>query len=344
VCPVYNEADGIDEFHRRLQQVRASLAMTSDVIYVDDGSNDGSLDMLRQFHDDDPSVRVLSFSRNFGHQVAISAGLENAHGMAAITLDTDLQDPPEVIPALVEKWQAGAQVVSAVRKVRRGEPRWRLRAIRSFYRTVRRMTDLDIKFDSGDYRLMDRKVLDIIKEMPERDRFVRGMAAWVGFDQDTVEYERDPRFAGQSKYPLRKLVRLAAAAVTSFSLVPLQLAGAIGFVIAIVCLLAVPFVIAARLLGVTGLGGQTTVLIGMMFLGGVQLMFLGVIGEYLGRTYHETKQRPLYLVKLDTSDQPTGLDAASQRPPAESPEPVLGVADLAGRSTAGSRRGSSAAS
>jgi dolichol-phosphate mannosyltransferase len=263
-------------------------------------------------------VRVLSFSRNFGHQVAVSAGIEHARGRATIVIDTDLQDPPELIPRLIEKWRGGAEVVSAVRSTRKGEPRWRLFASRSFYRVVRRMTELDIKFDSGDYRLLDRKAVEVIRAMPERDRFIRGMTAWVGFRQETVEYERDPRFAGESKYPLRKMVRLATAAVTSFSFVPLQLAGAIGFLIAALCLLAVPVVIVARILGVTGLGGQTTVLIGVMFLGGVQLMFLGVLGEYLGRTYHEVKQRPLYVLDLDTGESLDRLVSGREEATAES--------------------------
>lgn len=323
VGPVYNEAEGIEEFHRRLQAVRAELTVSSDVIYVDDGSTDGTLDTLSRFHDEDPSVRILSFSRNFGHQVAVSAGIDHADGAATITLDTDLQDPPEVIPRLVEKWRQGAEVVSAVRTIRKGEPRWRLFAIRSFYRLVRRMTELDIKFDSGDYRLMDRKVVHVIRQMPERDRFIRGMTAWVGFRQETAEYERDPRFAGESKYPLRKLARLAVAAITSFSFVPLQLAGAFGFLVAALCLLAVPLVIVLRLLGVGGLGGQTTVLIGVMFFGGIQLMFLGALGEYLGRTYHELKQRPLYVLKLDSDTDAATSGSPADRSPVSDATPEL---------------------
>lgn len=301
VGPVYNEVEGIEEFHRRLQDVRADLPVRSEVIYIDDGSSDGSLDILRRLHEEDPSVRVLSLSRNFGHQVAVSAGIEHAVGRATVVIDTDLQDAPEVIPRLVEKWQAGAEVVSATRTVRRGESRWRLFLIHRFYRLVRRLTDLDIKFDSGDFRLIDRKVVDVLRRMPERDRFIRGMTAWAGYRQAVVEYERDARFAGESKYPLGKLVRLAISAITSFSFVPLQLAGAVGVTLAGVCLLALPAVVIARIAGVEGLGGQTTVLIVVLLLGGIQLMFLGVFGEYLGRIYQELKHRPLYVLQFDSA-------------------------------------------
>jgi dolichol-phosphate mannosyltransferase len=300
VGPVYNEEEGIAEFHRRLQAVRDALEVTSEVVYVDDGSRDGSLEILRGFHEEDPSIRVLSFSRNFGHQVAVSAGIEHARGRAVICMDTDLQDRPEVIPELVAKWQEGNELVAAVRAQRAGEPRWRLFAIRTFYRLVRRLTNLDIKFDSGDFRLMDRKVVDVLNDMPERDRFVRGMTAWVGFRQDSVEYDRDPRFAGESKYPLSKLLGLAMAGITSFSYVPLQLAGLFGLVLSVLSLLAVPLIIVARILGVEGLGGQTTVLVAVLFFSGIQLFFLGVFGEYLGRVYQELKRRPLFVLASDT--------------------------------------------
>ena len=300
VGPVCNEVDGIDAFHQRLQAVRAELGMTSEVIYVNDGSSDGTLPILLGFHAADPSVRVLSFSRNFGHQIAISAGIEHAQGDAVVSMDTDLQDQPELIPALVERWRDGAQVVAAVRRHRAGEPRWRLAAIRAFYRIVRRLTHLDIRFDAGDFRLMDRVVINVLNAMPERDRFVRGMTAWVGFRQDAVEYDRDARFAGETKYSFSRLLRLAMAAITSFSFVPLQLAGAFGLILAALCALALPVIVVARLAGVEGLGGQTTVLIAVLFLSGVQLFFLGVFGEYMGRTYHELKARPLYVLAADT--------------------------------------------
>jgi polyisoprenyl-phosphate glycosyltransferase len=303
VGPVFDEEATIAEFHRRLQSVRDELDVTSEVVYVDDGSRDRSLELLQEINGRDPTVRVLSFSRNFGHQTAVSAGIEHARGRAVVVIDTDLQDPPEVIPELVERWQKGAEVVHAVRRDRRGEPAWRLATARTFYRLVRRWTSLDIELDSGDFRLIDRAVVDVLNRMPERDRFVRGMTAWVGFRRDEVGYDRDPRYAGESKYSLSRQLRLAIAAITSFSWVPLQLAGIIGFIVAALCLVAIPVILVLRLLGVAGLGGQTTVLVGVVFLGGLQLMFLGVIGEYLGRVYHELKARPLYVLKYD-SDRP----------------------------------------
>jgi polyisoprenyl-phosphate glycosyltransferase len=305
VGPVFNEEDGIAEFHRRLTAVRNALPMRTEVVYVDDGSSDGSLEVLKSFHAADPSVRVIALSRNFGHQVAVSAGIEYASGDAVVCLDTDLQDQPEVIPELVARWQAGADVVSAVRRQRAGEPRWRLFAIRRFYRVIRRLTDLDIKFDSGDFRLMDRRVVDILVSMPERDRFVRGMTAWVGFKQDAVEYDRDARFAGESKYTISRLAKLAMAAITSFSHIPLQLAGAFGLVLSALCGVALPAIVVARLLGVGGLGGQTTVLVAVLLLSGVQLLFLGVFGEYLGRAYQELKRRPLFVIGYDSASPPS---------------------------------------
>jgi dolichol-phosphate mannosyltransferase len=304
VGPVYNEEATVTEFHRRLQVVRAELGLTSEVVYVDDGSTDKSLPLIQDLNEADPTVRVLSFSRNFGHQVAVSAGIEHARGRAVVVIDTDLQDPPEVIPELVERWQQGAEVVHAVRRDRKGEPRWRLATAHAFYRLVHRWTSLDMELDSGDFRLIDRAVVDVLIRMPERDRFVRGMTAWAGFRRAEVGYDRDPRHAGESKYPLSRQLRLAIAAITSFSWVPLQLAGIIGFIVAALCLLSIPVILVLRLLGVAGLGGQTTVLIGVVFLGGLQLMFLGVIGEYLGRVYQELKARPLYVLKYDSDADP----------------------------------------
>jgi polyisoprenyl-phosphate glycosyltransferase len=332
VGPVFNEEDGIGEFHRRLNAVRESLDVATNVVYVDDGSSDGSLDILKSFHEADPTVRVLALSRNFGHQVAVSAGIECASGDAVVCLDTDLQDQPEVIPQLIERWQAGADVVSAVRRQRAGEPRWRLFAIRRFYRLIRRLTDLDIKFDSGDFRLMDRRVVDVLISMPERDRFVRGMTAWAGFKQDAVEYDRDARFAGESKYTISRLSKLAMAAITSFSHIPLQLAGALGLILSALCVVALPGIILARILGVGGLGGQTTVLVAVLLLSGVQLLFLGVFGEYLGRAYQELKRRPLFVIGYDSAaprdDLSARLSVSDRASPCESP-PTFGESGTA---------------
>jgi dolichol-phosphate mannosyltransferase len=266
------------------------------VLFVDDGSSDGSHDVLAGFRRDDPRVRVISLSRNFGHQIAVSAGLDEARGEAVVVIDSDLQDPPELIPALVDKWREGYEVVHAVRTARRGETRFKRWTASAFYRLIRSWTDLNIQLDAGDFRLMGRQAVDALRSMPEQFRFVRGMTAWVGFEQTGVPYERDSRYAGDSKYPLRRMVRLAMTAITSFSFVPLQLASVFGFIVSGLAAIAVPIVVALRLLGAEGLGGQTTVLLAVLFFGGVQLLFLGVLGEYLGRISVEVKRRPLYFV------------------------------------------------
>jgi dolichol-phosphate mannosyltransferase len=296
VVPVFNEQESLPEFHRRLSTVLDGLPFASEILFVDDGSRDGSRSLLAAMRRDDPRVRVISLSRNFGHQIAVSAGLDEARGEAVVVIDSDLQDPPELIPELVAKWREGYEVVHAVRTARRGETRFKRWTASAFYRLIRSWTDLNIQLDAGDFRLMGRQAVDALRSMPEQFRFVRGMTAWVGFEQTGVPYERDSRFAGDSKYPLRRMVRLAMTAITSFSFVPLQLASVFGFIVSGLAALAVPIVVALRLLGAEGLGGQTTVLLAVLFFGGVQLLFLGVLGEYLGRISVEVKRRPLYFV------------------------------------------------
>ncbi|MEZ5374320.1 MAG: glycosyltransferase family 2 protein [Microthrixaceae bacterium] len=307
VAPVFDEAETIDEFHRRLTAaLDAGSGVEADrceVIYVDDGSTDGSGAALARLARLDTRVSVVTFSRNFGHQVAITAGLDRARGDAVVIIDSDLQDPPELIGELVAQWRLGAQVVHAVRDERQGESRFKLATAKWFYRGIRRLTDLDIQLDAGDFRLIDRSVVDVLTSMRERHRFVRGMVAWAGFRQVGVAYDRSARYAGHTKYPMRRMLRLAVNAVTSFSFVPLQLATLVGFVVATLALLAVPVVVVARALGSPFLSGQTTVLLVALGLGGLQMMFLGVIGEYVGRIVEEVKARPLYVVVPD--DDPT---------------------------------------
>jgi polyisoprenyl-phosphate glycosyltransferase len=297
VVPVFNEEDCIREFHRRATAMFDQLGETGEIVFVDDGSRDKSLQLLTDIAGADPSVRVISFSRNFGHQIAVTAGIDHAHGDAVVVIDADLQDPPEVVPELVAQWRKGGEVVVAVRSERKGESRMKLATASLFYRLIRRWTDLDIHLDAGDFRLLDRKVVDTLRSMPEGFRFMRGLTSWVGYDQRSVDYVRDERFAGITKYPVRKMVTLAVNAITSFSFVPLQLASLVGFVIAMLTGIAIPIVIALRIAGVEGLGGQTTVLMAVLFFGGVQLSFLGLIGEYLGRMAIEVKRRPLYVIR-----------------------------------------------
>ena len=279
-----------------MRAVMDSLDGTAELLLVDDGSSDRSLQIMRQMQATDESVRVLSFSRNFGHQVAITAGMDHVHGAAVVVIDTDLQDPPEVIPNLVAEWKRGAELVLAVRASRRGETWFKRSTAAVFYRLINRLTDLHIPKDSGDFRLMDRKVVEAIRQVREHHRFMRGLSVWVGFKRAEVEYVREERFAGHSKYPLRSMLRFATDGITSFSHVPLQLAMTLGFVFAGVALLGIPAIVALRVSGSREFSGQATTLVSVLLLGGIQLICLGIVGEYLGRIYNEVKRRPLYLI------------------------------------------------
>lgn len=302
VAPIYNELDNIPEFYRRVREVMKSTGESWELILVDDGSNDGSTDHIRELAAQDKHVRPVIFARNFGHQIAITAGWDYARGDAVLIIDADLQDPPEVIPELIEKWREGYEVVYAVRTEREGESWFKLLTASLFYRLIYRITDVKIPLDTGDFRLLDRKVVDVLKKMHERHRFPRGMAAWVGFRQIGVKYRRAERFAGETKYPFKKMVRLALNAVTGFSYFPLQVATFFGFASAGISILAIPVVIILRMTGAQAFLGQATALIAVLFLGGVQLISLGILGEYVGRLYDEAKGRPLYIVREEPED------------------------------------------
>ncbi|NPA26336.1 MAG: glycosyltransferase family 2 protein [Chloroflexi bacterium] len=297
VVPVYNERESLPELYRRVRAVMESLGEPWELVLVDDGSTDGSTDLIRELHRQDPEhVRPVIFARNFGHQIAVTAGMDYARGCAVIIMDADLQDPPEVIPDLIARWREGYDVVYAVRVQREGESWFKKATAALFYRLIYRITDVPIPLDTGDFRLIDRKVLAVLRRMRERHRFIRGMAAWVGFRQIGVPYRRAPRYAGETKYPLRKMLKFALDAITSFSYFPLQLATYLGFVSAGLSILAIPLVAVARLTGSQAFYGQATTLIAVLFLGGVQLISLGILGEYVGRIYDEVKGRPLYVV------------------------------------------------
>jgi dolichol-phosphate mannosyltransferase len=268
-----------------------------ELVLVDDGSTDGSTDKIRELAEKDKTVRPVIFARNFGHQIAITAGWDFARGDAIVIIDADLQDPPEVILELAKKWKEGYEVVYAVRGEREGESWFKLWTASMFYRLIYRITDVKIPVDTGDFRLMDRKVVNVLKQMKERHRFPRGMSAWVGFKQIGVTYKRAARHAGVTKYPFKKMFRLAINAITGFSYFPLQVATYVGFVSAGISILAIPVVAILRLAGSHFFEGQTTTLISVLFLGGVQLISLGVLGEYVGRLYDEAKGRPLYIVR-----------------------------------------------
>jgi glycosyltransferase involved in cell wall biosynthesis len=297
VAPVYNEKESLPELYRRLREVMTASGCTWELVLVDDGSTDGSGEAILALAEDDPHVRPVIFARNFGHQLAITAGWDYARGEAIVIIDADLQDPPEVIPELIAKWRAGYEVVYAVRAEREGESWFKKVSAGLFYRVIYRITDVKIPVDTGDFRLMDRKVVEVLKSMRERHRFPRGMSAWVGFRQIGVPYKRAKRFAGVTKYPFRKMLKLALNAITSFSYFPLQLATYVGFAAAGLAIVAIPVVVFMRLAGHSAFLGQATTLIAVLFLGGVQLISLGVLGEYIGRVYDEVKGRPLYIVR-----------------------------------------------
>jgi dolichol-phosphate mannosyltransferase len=302
VGPVYNEAETLPLFVERLTDVMDGLGESWELLLVDDGSTDGSTERIRELARQEPRVRPVIFARNFGHQLAVTAGLDYSRGQAVIILDTDLQDPPELIPELVTRWREGYEVVYAARTEREGETWFKKLTAAVFYRLINRITDVQIPLDTGDFRLLDRQVVAVLNRMRERHRFPRAMAAWVGFRHIGVPYRRSARHAGETKYPFRKMFRLALNAVTGFSYVPLQLATYFGFAAAGLSALAIPLVVYIRLTGSQELAGQATTLIAVLFLGGVQLISLGILGEYIGRLYDEAKGRPLYVVREAPQD------------------------------------------
>lgn len=297
IAPIYNEAGNLPELYRRLKEVMDQTGDPWELVLVDDGSTDGSTDIIRRLAQQDPRVRPVIFARNFGHQIAVTAGLDYSRGDAVVIIDSDLQDPPEVILDMIARWREGFEVVYAVRTEREGESWFKLFTASMFYRMIYRITDVDIPLDAGDFRLLDRKVVNVLNSMRERYRFLRGMSAWVGFRQTGVPYRRAARFTGETKYPFKKMFRLAINAVTGFSYFPLQLATYLGFISAGFAIVAIPIVIFTRLWGAQAFFGQATTLIAVLFLGGVQLISLGILGEYIGRLYDEAKGRPLYIVR-----------------------------------------------
>jgi len=299
--PVYNEIESLPQLYDRVKAVLDDLGEPWELILIDDGSTDGSSEWIEAISEEDPRVRPVIFARNFGHQIAVTAGMDFSQGRAVIIMDADLQDPPEVILDLVAKWHEGYEIVCAVRTEREGETWFKKTTAALFYRLINRITDVEIPLDTGDFRLMDRQAVDALSQMRERHRFPRAMAAWVGFRQTGVPYKRAARFAGETKYPFQKMLRLALNAITGFSYFPLQIATYLGFFAAGVSIIAIPIVIVFRLVGSPAFLGQATTLIAVLFLGGVQLISLGILGEYIGRIYDEVKGRPLYIVRNPVS-------------------------------------------
>jgi len=294
VAPVFNEEGTIGEFHARVCTALEGLAF--ELVLVDDGSSDGSPLMLETLAASDSRVRVIHLSRNFGHQTALTAGLDHASGDAVVMLDADLQDPPELITTMLEHWRAGCDVVYAVREQRLGESRFKLTTARWFYRLFDKLAQVPLEHNSGDFRLLDRRALDALLSMRERNRFLRGMTVWVGYTQAAVPYQRDSRYAGETKYTLSKMLKFSLDAISSFSHRPLQLATLLGFLISTLAFVAIPIVVVLRILG-SYLPGFSALTIVVLLLGGIELIAIGIIGEYVGRIYDEVKGRPLYLVR-----------------------------------------------
>ena len=300
VAPVFNEEALIEEFCRRCVAALEALGEPFELVLVNDGSRDRSPQLLRALHERDPRIKVLSLSRNFGHQLAITAGTDYAQGKAVVVIDSALQDPPEVIPQLIAKWREGYEVVYAVREEREGETWFKTATAAFFYRLIAKITSVELPVDAGDFRLMDRKVVDALGRIREHHRFMRGLSVWVGFNSTGMPYKRLARKAGATKYPLRKMLKFALDGITSFSYLPLQLATYMGFITAGLSLLFILVIFALRLGGQTAQDaafyGQASTLAAVLFIGAVQLISLGIIGEYVGRIYDEVKGRPLYIV------------------------------------------------
>jgi glycosyltransferase involved in cell wall biosynthesis len=297
VVPVHNEADGIDAFFAQLLPVLEQLGTTWEVVCVNDGSTDTTLDRLIEFHHRMPAIKVVSLSRNFGKDVALSAGLDFARGAAVIPIDADLQDPPELIAPMVAKWREGFDIVFAKRKRRDGDNWLKRITARYFYRVFDRITDVPIPHDTGDFRLLDRRVVDVLVRLPERTRFMKGLFAWVGFKQIAITFDRHPRHAGETKWNYWRLWNFALDAITSFSSLPLKIWSYLGLAISLFAFLFALFLAGLKIIRGIDLPGYASLMVAVLFFGGVQLISLGIIGEYLGRMYNEVKGRPLYLVR-----------------------------------------------
>lgn len=297
VVPVYNEEAVVFESYKRLKGVMESLNEPYEMIFVNDGSRDATPGIVRRICEDDPTVHFIDFARNFGHQVAISAGMDYASGEAVVVIDADLQDPPEVIPAMIAKWREGYDVVYGKRAERKGETLFKRFTSAAFYRVLQTLTDVDIPVDTGDFRLIDRKVCDALKLIKERNRYVRGIISWLGFKQTGVEFVRDKRFAGETKYPLKKMLRFAFDGITSFSVKPLKLSSYVGGIVSFAGFAYLLVVVYQKLFTERTVTGWASMMAVSLFFNGVVLMMLGIIGEYIGRIYDEAKGRPLYVVR-----------------------------------------------
>lgn len=297
IAPIYNEEGNIQKLYDRISSVMDSTGETWELVTVNDGSRDGSVALIEALSAKDSRIKLVNFARNFGHQIAVTAGLNYASGEAVVVIDADLQDPPELILEMIERWKAGYQVVYAVREERKGESWFKLFTAKLFYRVINRLTDVNIPLDTGDFRLMDRKVVDALNSMPEHNRFIRGLTSWIGYKQTGVTYVREAREWGETKYPLKKMIRFAMDAVTGFSYFPLQIMVYVSFILGVLAVLGIPVIAILRVvLGFNFLGGQATHIIILLLLSSFQLFFLFIMGQYVARIYDEVRARPLYIV------------------------------------------------
>ncbi|AIK40603.1 glycosyltransferase like 2 family protein [Bacillus pseudomycoides] len=309
VVPMYFEEEVAQECYNRLKSVMIQNNINYEFVFVNDGSTDRTMEILKEIAANDYRAKVVNFARNFGHQTAVTAGIDCASGDAIVIIDADLQDPPEVIPELIAKWQEGYEVVYAKRKQRKGETWFKLLTAKYFYRFLNYMSDIDIPKDTGDFRIIDRKVADVFKQMTERNRFIRGMMSWVGFSQTYVEYERDERFAGETKYPLKKMIKFASDGIIAFSTKPLRIVMTLGIMSVFISIAVLLYSVIVKLIGKDIQTGWASIMVAITFFSGIQLLGLGIVGQYIARIYDESKNRPIYIVKetinvdqKDTSD------------------------------------------
>ncbi len=322
VAPIYNEEGNIPDLYKRISQVMDSTGEPWELICVNDGSKDRSLELLQGLAREDERVRVINFARNFGHQTAVTAGIDHAAGRAVVLIDADLQDPPELILDMIERWKAGYEVVYAIREKRMGESWFKLFTAKLFYRLIYRITEVDIPVDTGDFRLMDEKVVQVLRAMREHNRFIRGMTSWAGFKQTGVQYVRQARHWGETKYPLRKMIRFALDAITSFSYFPLQIMVYVSGILGVLAFLAIPVVALLRVIyGMEFFGGQATTIVLVLLMSAFQLFFLFILGQYVARVYDEVRGRPLYVVASRTGFE--GLSGVT--PPTAAQIPALAI-------------------
>jgi glycosyltransferase involved in cell wall biosynthesis len=296
IIPIYNEEGSIPKLFERLNAVISQLQVEAEYIFINDGSRDRSIELIRDLAAKHREVRYIDFSKNFGHQLAVTAGLDRCKGRAAVIIDADLQDPPELIAELYKKWKQGHEVVYARRKAREGESFMKKFTARIFYRTLKRITSINIPVDTGDFRLIDRKIIEVLKQMPEQQKFLRGQISWIGFRQTYVEYDRDARHAGRTGYTYKKMMRLALDGITSFSNLPLKFATVAGFIVSGVAFIMILYALYSRFVTRDYVPGWTSLMLAVLFIGGVQLICIGIIGEYISRLSSNVRKRPLYIV------------------------------------------------